>query len=252
MTSIYDRIGVGYAPVRRADPRIEDQIHRALAGARTVVNVGAGSGSYEPIDRSVVAVEPARLMISQRPDSGAAPVVCACAEALPFADASIDATMTVLSLHHWRDVAAGLREMARVSRQRILLLTWDPEAPRSFWLTRDYFPEFIEEDLRQFPAMGQLAQVLPGDVRVEPVPIHHDCTDGFLCAYWRRPDSYLDPALRRGISSFCKCPEATVEKGIARLADDLASGTWMQKHGACLDLESMDLGYRLVVSEFGS
>jgi len=243
MTQIYDRIGAGYAHARRPDPRIAARVAGALGGAETVVNVGAGSGSYEPADRAVVAVEPSRTMIAQRP-AGSAPVVQASATHLPFADGAFAAAMAVLTVHHWPDRAAGLAELRRVARGAVAVLTWDPEGP-GFWLIRDYLPEILEADRGNFPTIDEYAAAL-GPVRVEPVPVPHDCADGFLGAYWRRPHAYLDPRVRAGISSFSTIPG--LDAGLERLRADLEDGTWERRHGELLRRSEIDAGYRLVIS----
>lgn len=241
----YDTIGKGYAGQRRPDARIAARLAAALGGARTVLNVGAGAGSYEPADRRVVALEPSRVMLAQRA-SGAAPSVQARAEALPFADRTFDATMAVLTLHHWSDRAGGLAECVRVSRERVVLLTIDAFA-EGFWLVRDYFPEFLELDRRQFPPIAEYAALFGArtQVTIESVSVPRDCVDGFLGAYWARPEAYLDPAVRAGISSFTRCDTAA---GLERLRADLTSGAWHARNGGLLERESLDLGYRLVVA----
>ena len=188
MAAIYDTIGVDYANLRRPDPRFAAQIEAALGPARTVLNVGAGAGSYEPRDREVTAVEPSLEMIRQRPP-GAAPVVQATAESLPFADNSFDAAMAILTVHHWADKAQGLAEMKRVSRGPVVVLTFDPEH-RGNWLT-DYLPALIDLDERIMPPMSDYVGGL-GAVDIAPLPIPYDCSDGFLYAYWRCPHAYLD------------------------------------------------------------
>lgn len=238
----YDEIGVGYAARRRADPRIAAAIHTALGEGRTLVNVGAGGGSYEPQDRKVVAVEPSAVMIRQR-HPGSAPVVQAAAESLPLHDRAFDAAMALLTVHHWSDRARGLRELARVA-ERVVLLTWDP-ASDGFWLTRDYLPEVVDVDRRIMPDRALLEECL-GPVAVAPLPIPHDCADGFLAAYWRRPELYLDPLARAAISTFSRV--AGLEAGIARLGADLASGAWARRYGELADLTELDAGYRLVVA----
>ena len=247
----YERIGLGYAGQRRPDPRIAAQIHGALVGMRSVLNVGAGAGSYEPAHLEVLAIEPATRMIAQRP-SDAAPVLLGSAEALPLADDSYDASMALLTIHHWRDLTGGLAEMRRVSRHRVIVFTWDPRATQGFWLTDDYFPEFVEEDNQRFPTLERLADLLGGDVEVSPVEIPWNMTDGFLGAYWRRPRAYLDPTVRRGISSFAARSPVELSSGLERLQDDLDSGAWSKKHGACLSHDSMALGYQLLVARLPS
>lgn len=243
----YDTIGLGYARQRRPDPRIAGHLTMALGTARSVLNVGAGAGSYEPADRRVVAVEPSAVMLAQRPPS-AAPAVRARAEALPFPDRAFDATMAVLTLHHWADRAAGLAECARVARERVVLLTWDPAAD-GFWLVQEYFPEFMEADRRQFPSIPTYSEAFGPNARVQvrSVPVPRDCVDGFLGAYWARPEAYLDPAVRAGISSFAL---PGTEAGLERLRADLASGAWHARHGELLAEDALDVGYRLVVAVF--
>jgi SAM-dependent methyltransferase len=240
---LYDHIGINYATHRRPDSRIAAAIVDALGAARTVLNVGAGAGSYEPTDRRVLAVEPSPEMIRQR-QPGAAPVVQASATALPFADGAFDATLAVLTLHHWPDRARGLAELRRVARERAVILTWAADAA-PFWLTDDYFPELVAVDRAIFDSIETLRRAL-GPIEVRPVPIPHDCVDGFLGCYWRRPEAYLDPAVRGAMSTFTKIGD--VEAGVARLRRDLDDGTWRRRHGALLDRDSLDLGYRLIVA----
>jgi SAM-dependent methyltransferase len=241
----YDTIGRGYARGRRPDPRIAARLTTALGDAQSVLNVGAGAGSYEPPDRRVIAIEPSWVMLAQRP-SGAASAVQARAEALPFPDRAFDATMAILTLHHWADRTRGLAECARVAQRRVVLLTWDPAAD-AFWLLRDYFPEFVEADRKVFPAMAAYAEAFGPGARVEvaPVPVPRDCVDGFLGAYWARPAAYLDAEVRAGISSFAR-PDT--EPGLARLRADLATGAWHARYGHLLATDALDLGYRLVVA----
>ena len=244
MSAAYDRIGAGYAMRRTPDPRIGRMIVQALGGAKTVINVGAGAGSYEPADRAVTAVEPSAEMIRQRP-SGAAPVVQGFAEALPFEDRSFDAALAVLTIHHWGDKAQGCAELRRVTRDRAVLLTFDATVKEA-WLL-DYFPEFAVQDERRFPPMSDYAEWL-GDIEVEPVPIPHDCTDGFLYAYWRRPEAYLDPSVRAAMSSFWALDDPA--PGLERLRDDLDSGAWSERYAAFLDRDVYDFGYRLVTARW--
>lgn len=237
----YDRIGGGYARRRQADPRIAAAIVAALGDASSVVNVGAGAGSYEPADRVVQAVEPSEVMIAQRAPN-AAPCVQGGAESLPFEDASFDAAMAVLTIHHWTDWRAGLREMRRVSRGRVVLLTFDVEAS-DFWLTCDYFPALKALDERIMPKLGEMTEAL-GASEATVVPVPHDCVDGFLGAYWRRPDVYLDPVARASMSSFARID---AEAGLKRLAEDLESGGWRTRYGDLLQRDALDVGYRLLV-----
>lgn len=241
MAQLYDAIGQGYRTYRRADPRLASAITLALGDAATVANIGAGAGSYEPADRAVVAVEPSAVMIGQR--RRGAPVVQASATALPFRDAAFAAALAVLTVHHWPDRARGLAELARVARRRVVVLTWDP-ASTGFWLVDDYFPELVAIDREIFPSIDDFRRAL-GTVEVRPLPIPHDCTDGFLGAYWRRPAAYLDPGVRGAISTFAKI--RGVEAGLARLSADLADGSWARRHGHLLGRCDLDLGYRLVI-----
>jgi SAM-dependent methyltransferase len=238
--SPYDDVAAGYVPYRRPDPRIMAAIVDALGSCASVVNVGAGAGSYEPSDRCVIAVEPSAGMIRQRAD-GAAPVVRAEAAHLPFADGSFDAAMAVLTIHHWSERARGLAELARVARRRVVIVTHDPDAP-PFWLG-EYVPELFAIDRDIFPTLDELR--LSPRVAVRPLPIPHDCTDGFLGAYWRRPHAYLDAGVRAAISTFSRIP--AVEDGLERLRTDLANGTWERRHAGLAGETERDLGYRLVV-----
>jgi SAM-dependent methyltransferase len=242
----YDSIGVDYAKHRRPDPRIAAAIRDALGNAKTLLNLGAGSGSYEPGDLAVVAVEPSSEMCAQRV-MGSAPVIRATAERLPFRDASFDAALAVLTLHHWRDRCAGLREMLRVARERVVLFTWDPSHP-GFWLVRDYLPEVLRSDRRRFPSMDELHEHL-GPIEIRPVAIPHDCEDGFLGAYWRRPEAYLDLEVRGAISTFSRI-DATA--AMDRLRSDLDDGTWFRASSELLELQELDLGYRLVIARRSS
>lgn len=242
MAASYDTIGVSYSDLRKPDTRIGQVILNALGSAETILNVGAGTGSYEPADRSVTAIEPSGEMISQR-SASAAPAIQGCAEDLPFADNSFDASMAVLTVHHWTDKKKGLLEMRRVTRGSIVVLTYDP-AFRAFWLL-DYFPKLVTLDEGQMPKMTDYEAWL-GPVTVTPVPIPHDCTDGFLSAYWRRPAAYLDPRIRAAMSPFWALGDVSAE--LSRLEQDLESGKWAEQNAELLDLAARDCGYRLVVN----
>jgi SAM-dependent methyltransferase len=230
--------------VRREDARIAARIRAALGDARTLLNIGAGAGAYEPPDLDVTAVEPSEWLRGQRPPT-AVPAIDASAEALPFADGSFDAAMAVLSDHHWTDHDRGLAEMRRVARRRVLF-TWDPRTALDSWLVRDYIPGFV----RFSPPGYALEQTLErlGGGRIEAVPIPHDCLDGFLHAYWRRPEAYLDEHVRAGISVFSRLRPEEVDEALARLSADLESGVWQRRNAALLELEELDLGYRLVIA----
>jgi SAM-dependent methyltransferase len=245
---VYDHIGVGYTATRRADPYIAQRIMEALGDARSVVNVGAGAGAYEPGDREVIAIEPSATMIAQRPPD-AAPVIQGVAEQLPLADRSVDAVMAILTLHHWSAYERGLAEMRRVARRRVVVLSWDPAYVERFWM-RDYLAQLGRRDAARFVSLEEQARAA-GAATVTVVPVPHDCRDGFGCAFWRRPEAYLDPAVRAGISTFHLCSEDDPElaAGLRRLADDLESGRWHQRHGHLLTLDQLDLGYRLITVE---
>jgi SAM-dependent methyltransferase len=241
----YDKLGQGYAQRRQPDPHIAAAIWSALGPSRTVINVGAGTGSYEPSDRLVLAVEPSELMISQRLPH-AAPCVRGLAEALPVKDGAYESATAVLTIHHWSDWRLGLRELRRVARDRIVVLTFDAEAS-NFWPTRDYFPEILERDREIMPPLRGLAEELSA-AEVTPVPVPHDCLDGFFGAYWRRPEVYLDQIARRSMSPFSKIE---AEKGLTRLTEDLDSGVWRKRYADILSLDALDVGYRLLSWNFG-
>jgi SAM-dependent methyltransferase len=242
MSALYDTIGINYSNFRHPDPRIAEAIYAHLDGAETVLNVGAGTGSYEPAHLKVTAVEPSAEMIRQRPQSDAV-VVQANAEDLPFEDRSFDAALAILIVHHWSDVQKGLLEIRRVTRGKIVVFTFDPQFCK-FWLL-DYLPSLRTLDRQQMPSMADFEAVL-GPVQRIAVPIPHDCIDGVLCAYWRRPAAYLNPNVRRSISSFSKIGDVT--EPLRRLEDDLRSGEWERKYSRFLDTDSCDFGYHLVVT----
>jgi SAM-dependent methyltransferase len=240
----YDRLGLDYSAVRRADPRIEAAIWAALGDAATVLNIGAGAGSYEPRDREVIAVEPSPVMIAQRPP-GAAPAIQGVAEAIPLEDKSVDATMGVFTMHHWQDVERGLAEVLRVTRERVAFLTLDLNVTAEMWLTRDYLPEIVEHDRRTFPSIERLEAILPSP-RVDTIPMPNDCTDGFCIALWSRPEAHLDPRVRRASSTWHLLPPAVVEGPLEQLGRDLASGEWDRRYGDLREGPSLDVGVRLV------
>ena len=241
----YDEIGTGYARHRRDDPRLAAPLHVALGDARRVLNVGAGSGSYEPTDRQVVALEPSSVMIRQR-RAGQAPVIQGQAESMPFGTQSFDAVMTVLSAHHWWDRQAGFAELRRVAQRRVVL-TFDPEVHNRMWLM-NYLPEI--RDLRSASGVT-IDEVVDGvgggTVTVLPVP--HDCRDGMGVAFWRRPEAYLDPEVRLGSSSLRELDSKALERGLARLDRDLRNGAWARHYGQLLELDEFDCGLRLVVGQ---
>ena len=243
--ALYNRIGHGYATRRRPDPQMAAQLWQALGDAVTVLNVGAGSGSYEPRDRDVTAVEPSAVMRAQRPDD-AAPCIDAEAAALPFDDASFDAAMAVLSDHHWADPIAGLREMRRVAR-RVVVLQWDTRMhPEPFWLVRDYLPEFATL-AGQGPSLRERAEAI--GARMVPVPVPADCRDAFFHAYWARPEAYLEEEVRRSTSVWGRLGKSVEQRAITALASDLQTGIWQRRNAEILGLDALDLGARLLVAE---
>jgi SAM-dependent methyltransferase len=243
--SLYDKLGAGYRARRRADPRIGRLIWSALGDARTVLNVGAGTGLYEPADREVLAVEPSAVMRAQRPVS-CAPCIEAAAEDLPFADQAFDAAMAVLSDHHWSDPLAGLTELRRVAR-RVVVFCWDSQMMDHFWLVADYLPELIEIS-KQAPSVAERAQVIGAQTHVVGIP--WDCRDGFLHAHWRRPANYLDSEVRSGASSWRRVGADVEERVVASLREDLYTGRWHSRHRELLALDELDLGARLLVGDF--
>lgn len=243
----YDRIGIDYSRVRRTDPRFEAAIRGALGDAESVLNVGAGAGSYEPRDREVVAVEPSPVMIAQRP-AGAAAAIQGVAEDLPLADGSVDATMGVFTMQHWDDVDRGLAEVLRVTRRRVVLLTLDLDATAEMWLCRDYLPEIVAHDRETFPSIEHLEAVLP-DPRIDTIPVPADCADGFCVALWGRPEAHLDPDVRKASSIWHLLPAAVVEPALDRLRRDLESGEWDRRYGQLRSQASLDIGVRLVTAE---
>ena len=244
MKAIYDKIGTGYSTTRSTDPRIADQLHAELRGATRIVNIGAGTGSYEPEHVELVAVEPSAEMISQR-RPGSHRVEQAYAEELPFEDKSFSHAMTVLSMHHWEDRALAFREINRVATEKLVAVTWDPRSD-PFWLTRDYFPEIHREDLRIFPDLAEFNEHFD-EVSTSPLHIPEDCRDGFLAAFWKRPEAYLSPEVRKSMSSFSKIEN--LSEGLERLRNDLENGTWARKNHAVLNASTLDAGYRIVSAE---
>ncbi len=244
----YERHGRTYAQHRRPDPRIAAAIHAALGDAATVINVGAGAGSYEPADRWVVAVEPSATMRAQRPP-GAAPAIDARAEALPFDDDAVDAAMACVTIHHWRPPAAGLRELRRVARGPVVVFTFELDALPQW--QREHLRELVAIERPRFPSIADVRKALGGRTRVEAIPTPGDCTDGFFEAFWRRPEALLDPQVRGAQSAWALVDAATQERIVARLEAALASGEWDQRYGHLRELDELDGALRLVVSEPG-
>jgi SAM-dependent methyltransferase len=243
VAALYDDIGRTYTARRQSDPRIAAAIEEALGSSASILNVGAGTGSYEPRSREVVALEPSWTMIAQRA-AGGFPVVQGRAEALPFADGCFDAVLAILTVHHWKDRDKGLAECLRVARSRIVLLTNDFEVCAKFWLF-DYFPELLLADRHLFPSMSVYGATF-GAIDIVSVPVPDDCRDGFLGAFWKRPRAYLDPLVRGGISTFAKI--GNIETHLGRLERDIESGVWEQRYADLVSRTSLDLGYRLIIA----
>lgn len=244
----YDRIGAAYARTRQQDPRLMDRIAAALGTARTVVNVGAGAGSYEPRDRHVIAIEPSDVMAAQRPRE-LAPAVRATAGALPLRDGSVDAAMAVLSVHHWdHEQERGVRELRRVARGPVVILTCDPEVSGAMWLMADYLPEVGALDRRIFPACDRLADWLGGRTQVAVLPVPRDTCDWTLMSFWAHPERVLDEGARSATSGFARMEPAVVERVVAAVRRDLGDGTWDARHGHLRQLAEYDAGMRLLIN----
>lgn len=240
--------GAGYVASARTDPRIAEQIHAALGDARSVANVGAGAGAYEPSDREVLPIEPSHRMIAQR-GSELATAIWGHAESLPLPSDSVDVALACLTLHHWADWRIGVRELRRVARERVVVFTYDRSYAQCFWLLRDYLPKLARLDSARFPTIDEQRVAMGDDVAVETVPISHDCEEDFLAAYWRRPMAYLDEGVRANISTFHLSGAERMVDGLEELSDDLDTGRWEERNQEILHRDSLDLGYRLLVTE---
>ena len=241
MDAIYDDIGVNYSVTRCTDPKIAGQLYSKLQGATRIVNIGAGTGSYEPENIELVAVEPSSKMISQRKNNYHR-VEKAFAEKLPFENDSFSHAMTVNSMHHWENRALAFAEINRVATEKFVAISWDPESD-PFWLTRDYFPEIYEMDKCIFPDMKELNEHF-ADVVITPLKIPADCKDGLLAAFWKRPEAYLSEKVRQSTSPFSKIKY--LAEGLKKLEDDIVSGAWARKNHTILSSTSLDVGYRLI------
>lgn len=244
----YDQIGQGYSATRREDPRLAARILAELGPSKSVVNVGAGTGLYEPRDRHVVAIEPSDVMAAQRaPDL--APAIRASADALPLRDRSVDAALTVLSLHHWDDgQERGVRELRRVARGPVVIVAFEPAVCAQMWLAKEYLPEVAALDLQSAPSMQQLTHWLGGNPRVEVLPVPRDTLDWTLMSFWAHPERVLDEQARNATSGFARMPAAVVQRVVTAVERDLRDGSWDRRHGALRSLEDYDAGMRLVVS----
>lgn len=244
----HDEIGVGYAPTHSADPRIAEQIRDALGTAKSVVNVDAGTGAYEPIDREVLPIESSSGRIAQRSPE-LSPIIRGHAECLPLPSNCVDAAMACMALHRWSDWRVGVQELRRVARKRVVILTYDRDYSERFWLLRDYLPKLGRLDSARFPSIDEQRAALGEEVEVEPVRIAHDCEDSLPAAYWRRPRAYLDEDVRAGMSIFHLPRANTMLDGLEDLADDLDSGRWDERYESLLEREQIDLGYRLLLTD---
>ena len=243
----YNKGGIRYAGHRRTDPHIAAYIHTALGSARTVLNVGAGAGSYEPSDRYVLAVEPSIAQRAQRP-SHLPPAMIGTAESLPFDNGAFDASMAMFTLHHWGDMEDGLREMKRLTRQRVLVMSADPDALDLFWNV-EYFREVVEIERKRYPRIEWITDILGPNCRVESLPIPLDCVDGFQEAFYGRPEAFLDKEVRKAQSAWRFLPDGAEEILVQRLADDLASGEWDRKFGHYRTQATFMGALRLIIAE---
>ncbi len=244
MEPIYDQIGINYSVSRGTDPKIAKTLYAELEGATRIINIGAGTGSYEPVHIDLVAVEPSSEMIAQR-HQDAHPVKQASAEKLPFDDNTFSHAMTILSMHHWVDKPAAFAEINRVATDKFVAITWDPQS-EPFWLTRDYFPEIYEMDRAIFPYLDEFVEHFD-DVKMETLLVPSDCEDGFFAAFWKRPGAYLDPKVRQATSPFSNVEN--LDESLQRLEDDLKSGAWAKRNEAFLSANAWDVGYRLITAK---
>jgi SAM-dependent methyltransferase len=243
----YDRFGQKYSGYRQTDPRIAAYVNRALGDAKTILNVGAGAGSYEPADRYVVAVEPSAVMRSQRADNNRVPAIRATAGELPFDDDAFDASMAMVTVHHWPDMRKGLQELRRVTKDRVVIMTFDPDALDNFW-NAQYFPELIAVEKARYPQIDFIKECLGGSCEVINVPVPLDCTDGFQEAFYGRPEAFLEKGVRQSQSAWGFLPGGLEEQLVQRLADELSSGAWDKKYGHFRTQPEFVCALRLIVS----
>jgi SAM-dependent methyltransferase len=243
----YDTHGQGYARQRRADPRIAAQVHAALGDARTILNVGAGAGSYEPLDRHVIAIEPSAAMRAQRPKN-LTPAIRGIAEELPLDDQSVDAAMAMVTIHQWKDAAKGLAEMRRVTCGPILILTFDGDALDQWWLA-EYAPELLKVESKRYPKIDWICNELGSQTEVKIVQIPIDCVDGFTEAFYARPERMLEAAVRKSQSAWGFVDEKVQEQFARKLEEDLKSGAWEKRHGHLRKQPYFEGSLRLIVSQ---
>lgn len=244
----YDKSGTAYTPYRQGDPRIATQIHAALGNAATLLNVGAGAGSYEPADRYVTAVEPSAAMRAQRIIQGRPPAISGYAANLPFDDQSFDAAMALVTVHHWPDSAKGLQELRRVTKGPVIVMTFDPDALDQFW-NAQYFPELVAVEKARYPAITSITAALGGTATVQDIAIPLDCSDGFQEAFYGRPEAFLDPGIRKAQSAWDFLPPSLEVVLVQRLADALASGAWDKQYGHFRTQESFTGALRLITAQ---
>lgn len=244
MTVIYDDIGLGYNVTRRTDPKIAKQIEKNLVDATKIINLGAGTGSYEPLGVDLIAVEPSKLMIEQRA-ANAYPVKQAFADNLPFRSNYFSHAMTVLSMHHWQNRRAAFSEIKRVTTDKFVAVTWFPHLA-DFWLTKDYFPEIHQLDSQAFPSLDEFEAEF-NSLEITPLLVPEDCQDGFLACFWKRPTAYLQQSVRKGMSTFSKI--RNLDDGLWQLENDLKTGLWHKKNSHILESTELDVGYRIVTAK---
>jgi SAM-dependent methyltransferase len=243
----YNKSGQKYSGHRQTDPRIAEYVFKGLADAKTILNVGAGPGSYEPANKYVVAVEPSIIMRAQRIQNGKIPAINAKADNLPFDDNSFDASMAMITVHHWPDMNKGLKELRRVAKKQVLIMTFDPGELDNFWNV-NYFPELIEVEKARYPTIEFIKNSLGGNCEVIPIPIPLDCVDGFQEAFYGRPEAFLEKEVRLAQSAWGFLPEAVEEKSVQSLEDDLKSGEWDKKYGHFRTQSAFTCALRLIIS----
>ncbi len=243
----YDKLGQKYSGYRQTDPRIAEYVTRALGDAKTILNVGAGAGSYEPADRYVVAVEPSRVMRDQREKNVKVPAINAKADHLPFDDKTFDASMALVTVHHWPDIAKGLNELRRVTRGQVIIMTFDPDELDNFW-NADYFPELIAIEKARYPSIAFIKNALGGNCEMVPIPIPLDCVDGFQEAFYGRPEAFLEKEVRLSQSAWGFLPEGVEERLVKTLEDELRSGAWDKKYSHFRSQPSFTCALRLLIS----
>jgi len=243
----YDKFGQQYAHHRQTDPRIAAYVHDALADAKTILNVGAGAGSYEPTDKYVVAVEPSIVMRAQRINNGKTPAIIGIADALPFDDNAFDASMAMVTVHHWPDINKGLKELRRVTKHQVIIMTFDPDALDNFW-NAHYFPELIAVEKARYPTVEFITNSLGGNCEVKSIPIPLDCIDGFQEAFYGRPEAFLEKQVRLSQSAWGFLPDGVEERIVQTLADDLQSGNWDKKFGHFRTQPTFTCALRLIIA----